>query len=120
MEQFFSDYPHAALLEDGDRHEGAPLLGRAVVALSATIERGQDLFRLFDPALEIAHGVDYSRFRQLYSLDPDSDSLYDEVVANSRAFAQPTFSNSFTALRLFAGKNLQSHQRGFPRTASIL
>jgi hypothetical protein len=66
---------------------------------------------------EIAHGFDYSRFRQLYSPDPDSDGLYDEVVANSRAFAQPTLSNSVTALRLFAGKNLQSHQRGFPRTA---
>jgi hypothetical protein len=68
---------------------------------------------------EIAHGFDYSRFRQLYSLDPDLHGLYDEVVANSRAFAQPALSNSVTALRLFAGKNLQSHQRGFPRTAVI-
>jgi hypothetical protein len=51
--------------------------------------------------------------------DPDSDSLYDEVVAKPSAFAQPAFSNSVTALGLFAGKNLQSHQRGFPRTAVI-
>jgi carbamoyltransferase len=32
---------------------------------------------------EIAHGFDYSPHRQLYSLDPDSASLYEEVFSKS-------------------------------------
>jgi carbamoyltransferase len=30
---------------------------------------------------EIAHGFDYSPYRELYSLDPDSSSLYDKVFS---------------------------------------
>jgi carbamoyltransferase len=37
---------------------------------------------------EIAHGFDYSRFRQLYSLDPDSDSLYGEVFSKAALVQQ--------------------------------
>jgi carbamoyltransferase len=32
---------------------------------------------------EIAHGFDYSPYRQLYSLDPDSASLYEQVFSKS-------------------------------------
>jgi carbamoyltransferase len=32
---------------------------------------------------EIAHGFDYSPYRQLYSLDPDSARLYDEVLSKA-------------------------------------
>jgi carbamoyltransferase len=32
---------------------------------------------------EIAHGFDYSPFHQLYSLDPDSASLYSEVFSKA-------------------------------------
>ena len=45
---------------------------------------------------EIAHGFDYSPFRQLYSLDPDSSKLYEEVFSKEALVRQyidifPTF-----------------------------
>ena len=40
-----------------------------------------------DDISEIAHGFDYSPFVQLYSLDPDSSRLYEEVLSKD-AFVQ--------------------------------
>src|SRR5271169_5323678 len=37
---------------------------------------------------EIAHGFDYSPFRQLYSMDPDSTRLYKEVFSEEALAAQ--------------------------------
>jgi carbamoyltransferase len=37
---------------------------------------------------EIAHGFDYSPFRGLYSLDPDSTSLYDQVFSKAALVKQ--------------------------------
>jgi carbamoyltransferase len=37
---------------------------------------------------EIAHGFDYSPFRQLYSLDPDSSKLYQEVFSTDALVRQ--------------------------------
>jgi len=37
---------------------------------------------------EIAHGFDYSPFRQLYSLDPDSSKLYQEVFSEDALVGQ--------------------------------